>query len=160
MRLGLKLWGHEQMHCFPGGLVRRLAVSKNARHSPQSGKRDPNMTKQPIPPLTNGRNRDPCMELQCEKSVLQRPALHRRRQKKVQRDKKEGQELKIKLVGIKDKIICMCTGQENENPVHPSLVQLKLFQNWIWICEESKFTLHQKGKTSNKTFCLLQQRCR
>lgn len=53
---------------------------------------------------------------------------------------------------IEDKIIHMHRpGQENEIPVHASLMQLKLFWDWMWLCGELEFTLHKQDKTSNKT---------
>ena len=51
-----------------------------------------------------------------------------------------------------DKIIHMHSpGQENEILVHASLMQLKLFWDWIWLYGELEFTLHKQDKTSNKT---------
>lgn len=52
----------------------------------------------------------------------------------------------------KDKIIHMHSpGQENEIPVHVSLMQLKLFWDWIWLYGELELTFHKQDKTSNKT---------
>lgn len=42
-------------------------------------------------------------------------------------------------------------GQENENPVHASLMPLEVLWNWIWLYGELELTLRQQDKTRNKT---------
>lgn len=93
--LGMKLRGHECLHCFPGVLVRRLAVSKeDAGDPPQSGKRHPNRAKPPIPAQLMESSRDTCREPQQGKPALKRPALRRRRHRKRYKETEKKERMK------------------------------------------------------------------
>lgn len=100
--LGMKARGQEHLCGFPGVLVIRLAVSKeDAGDPPWSGKRHPNIAKQPIPPGLMESSRDTCREPRWGKPALKKPALRRKRHRK--RYKETGKKERMKNLSHGDR---------------------------------------------------------